>query len=639
MTEQAAVRALLTLALLLRVAIIATAGSNPLVAHPIVDARGYHEWASGIARGDLLRTDVFYQEPLYPYVLGAAYRLFGARPLVAYVLNALLEVAGLALLHRLARRVFGARAALLALLLGATYGLFLFHVVQVAKSSLDLLLTAALLLALVRADESVGDAAGRARRWHLVGLLSGLGSLNRGNLLLAVPFLAARAALQRPRGRGAAMAAGALLLGVALPIAPVTARNVLVGHDLVLTTAHGGFNLYLGNNERADGTSKRVPLVRENPEHEPDDAREVASRAAGRPLRQSEVSAWWARRALAWVSAHPGEAVRLYARKVRLLVSATELPDSVDPRFVARTVPLLGGPWTTYGIVLPLAALGFVLARRDGRATGPLLFLLAVVAGSLLPFYVFARYRLPLVPLLLPAAGFALASLATAARARSRHALVGLLLVPAVLLLGIPPPGVDRSFAVSEANLANVLVEEGRHAEALAAYDRALAERPAYANARLARAGLLRKVGRVEDAEAELRAILAADPDEWYARYDLGRILLDRGDSEGAASAFAEAARAWPSEPRLHFALGVALRRAGEPADAAAAFREALRRDPASTEARWNLALLLAEMGERDAACRELEALAAARPDDARIADALRLLEAGAPLPADGGAR
>lgn len=634
MTERAAVRALLAFALLLRLAVVAAALPHPLVARPIVDARGYHEWATAIASGDLLGAGVFYQEPLYPYVLGAAYRLFGARPLVAYVLNALLEAAGLALLHRVTRRVFGARAALLALLLGATYGLFLFHVVQVAKSSLDLLLAAALLLAFARADASGGDAAGRARRWLVVGLLAGLGCLNRGNLLLAVPLLAARAALQRPRGRGAATAAGALLIGVALPIAPVTARNALVGNDLVLTTAHGGFNLYLGNSERADGTSKRVPLVRENPEYEPDDAREVASRAAGRPLRQSEVSAWWARRAVAWVAAHPGEAVRLYARKVHLLATATELPDSVDPRFVARGVPLLAGPWTTYGIVLPLAALGFALARRDRRAAGPLLFLLAAVAASLLPFYVFARYRLPLVPLLLPAAGFALASLAAAARARDRRALVGLLLVPAVLLLGIPPPGVDRSFAVSEANLANVLVEEGRHDEALAAYDRALAERPAYANGRLARAGLLRKIGRVDEAEAELRAILAADPDEWYARYDLGRILLDRGDSEAAARAFADAARTWPPEPRLHFALGVALRRSGEPAGAAAAFREALRRDPASTDARWNLALLLAEMGERDAARRELEALAAARPDDARVADALRRLEAGARIDA-----
>jgi tetratricopeptide (TPR) repeat protein len=639
MTEPAAVRALLAAALLLRLAVIAAALPHPLVAHPIVDARGYHEWASRIAGGDLLGSGVFYQEPLYPYLLGAAYAIAGARPVAAYGLNALLDVAGLALLHRATRRIFGPRAALLALVLGATYGLFLFHVVQVAKSSLDLLLTAALLLAFTRADQARGGEPARARAWLAVGLVAGLGALNRGNLLLAIPLLAARAALRPPRGRASAAAAGAFLLGVALPIAPVTARNVLVGHDLVLTSAHGGFNLYLGNNARADGTSKRVPLVRENPEYEPGDAREVASHAAGRPLRQSEVSAWWARRAVAWVAGHPGDAVGLYVRKVLLLVSATELPDSVDPRFVARDVPILAGPWPTYGVVVPLALLGFALARRAGPATGSLLVLLAAIAASLLPFYVFARYRLPLVPLLLPAAGFALAALAGAARARSRRALVGLFLVPAVILLGIPPPGLERSFAVSEANLANVLVEEGRLEDALAAYDRALAERPDYANARLARAGLLRKMGHAGEAEAELRALLAADPDEWYARYDLGRILLDRGDAEGAARAFAEAARTWPPEARLHFALGVALRRAGRPAEAAAAFREAVRRDPSSTEARWNLALLLAEAGEPDAARRELKAIVAARPDDARAADALRRLDAGAPLPADGSAR
>ncbi|MGC4083969.1 MAG: hypothetical protein QM736_18135 [Vicinamibacterales bacterium] len=34
------------------------------------DARGYDEWALRLANGDWIGTDVFYQAPLYPYLLG-----------------------------------------------------------------------------------------------------------------------------------------------------------------------------------------------------------------------------------------------------------------------------------------------------------------------------------------------------------------------------------------------------------------------------------------------------------------------------------------------------------------------------------------------------------------------------------------
>ena len=45
-----------------------------------------------------------------------------------------------------------------------------------------------------------------------------------------------------------------VVLGAALCIAPVTARNWFVTGEPVLITAHGGINFYIGNNPRASGT-------------------------------------------------------------------------------------------------------------------------------------------------------------------------------------------------------------------------------------------------------------------------------------------------------------------------------------------------------------------------------------------------
>ena len=48
------------------------------------DSRGYDEWARRIAGGDWLGHEVFYQAPLYPYLLGVIYAIAGrhllARP-------------------------------------------------------------------------------------------------------------------------------------------------------------------------------------------------------------------------------------------------------------------------------------------------------------------------------------------------------------------------------------------------------------------------------------------------------------------------------------------------------------------------------------------------------------------------------
>ena len=381
------------------------------------------------------------------------------------------------------------------------------------------------------------------------------------------------------------------------------------------------------------------------------DSQLVASREAGRSLRPSEVSAWWTRKGIAWLARHPADALGLYARKLWLLASADEIPDSVDYRFVRRGVPLLALPWVSYGVLLPLALAGLFIARRERVPLGPLPFLLASVALSLLPFYIFSRYRLPLVPLFLPAAAYALVAFARAARAAlaSRSAIpsprtvsaAALLALAAMALVAIPPPWVDRSFAVSHANLGNVLAEQGRIEEAIACYDSALAEQPDYLNARLTRAGLYRRTGRAALAESELRAIIAADAGEWYARYDLARILLDRegdaGAAEEAASQLEQARGIWPHEPELAFALGIALRRLGRSAEAIAAFREAVSLAPAHDDARWNLALMLIEAsaegtaGDGGSAARaealeHLRVLRARRPQDRRVDEALQAL-------------
>ena len=52
------------------------------------DSRGYDEWARRIAAGDWLGRDVFYQAPLYPYLLGVIYAVAGRHLLLVRIVQA-----------------------------------------------------------------------------------------------------------------------------------------------------------------------------------------------------------------------------------------------------------------------------------------------------------------------------------------------------------------------------------------------------------------------------------------------------------------------------------------------------------------------------------------------------------------------
>jgi len=204
--------------------------------------------------------------------------------------------------------------------------------------------------------------------------------------------------------------AAAFILGLAIVLLPVAIRNYAVGGGFYLTTSQFGPNFFIGNNPNADGTYMSLRFGRGAPEYERQDATELAEHATGRTLTPSEVSSYWTDRAVDFITAHPAQWLSLLGRKVVLLVNATEMLDTESQESYAEwSWPLrLGGWFGHYGVLVPLAALGMMLAWPDRRRMAILYALTGVYAASVLMFYVFARYRLPLVPFLMLFAAAAL---------------------------------------------------------------------------------------------------------------------------------------------------------------------------------------------------------------------------------------
>jgi tetratricopeptide (TPR) repeat protein len=588
---------ILGIALVLRLAHWAAVRRAPFIGELAMDSSEYDRWAREIAGGDWLGhgRGVFFQAPLYPYLIAVLYKAVGPRLDAVYLLQIGLAVAGCYALYRAGRAMAGERAGLAAAALAAVYGPFLFYDVQLLKESLAVTVVCFLLWAMAWAATAGSGAANgtqrrNAGRWLLAGALLGVLALLRENALLVVPFLLPlawsagrsgedREAAHRAGVAGRAGRAAAFLAGVALALAPVALRNGLVGGDFLPTTSQGGVNFFIGNNPRADGTYRPIVPGKQIPELERREPARLAEQAAGRPLTPAEVSRYWLHRALAWARSHPGDSLRLTVRKLGLFWSWYEWPDAVDYYYIRGLSPVYRLPLLEFGGVTLLAALGLgFLGGGRARRLAPALLFAGAWMVSTVAFFLFARYRLPAVPALLLLAALPVAALVEGAHAwwRGRNAAAAARAV--ALGLAVAAAFALPRLAAFEPRLDLVHYNLGRLAEERG--DPALAGR-------------------------HYQAALAAAPDAFLAWLDLGNLAARRRDWPAALRCYQRAAVLEPDSDDAQSNLGGVHLALGDTAAASRHLERALALNPRSIQALQNSALLRLRLGDT-AAAREL---------------------------------
>jgi tetratricopeptide (TPR) repeat protein len=429
-----------------------------------------------------------------------------------------------------------------------------------------------------------------------------------------------------------------------------------VGGGFYLTTSQFGPNFYIGNNPGADGTYASIRFGRGAPEFERQDATDVAQQALQRTLSPAEVSAYWTGRALAFIRAEPVAWLGLLGRKVALLANASEMLDTESQESYAEwSAPLrVLGAVGHFGVLVPLALFGVIVTWPSRERLWVVYGMLAAYAGSVVLFYVFARYRYPLVPFLLlfGAAGVMALPRFLAAASAGRRALVGAAVLAAAVAANWPLLSPDLMRAITENNLATALQADGRldeaithyrraltlqgdyapaynnmgtalraqgrTEEAVAAYQRALDLQPSYPDARFNLANASLAQGNAGDAVAQYRQALQRMPDSVEAHTNLGIALQDRGDTTAAIAEFREALRLSPTLSRSHRDLGNALANAGDMAGALEELQRAAQMDPADPKTRFDLGGVLLERGRFAEAAREFTASLESEPDSAQ---------------------
>ncbi len=150
---------------------------------------------------------------------------------------------------------------------------------------------------------------------------------------------------------------------------------------------------------------------------------------------------------------------------------------------------------------------------------------------------------------------------------------------------------VTEDNAVAHQNLAVVLDERGRPAEAWAHLQAALAIRP-HSRAHFNAGNVLRSLGRRAEAEEQYRLALARDPALVQAALNLGSLLGEDGRLDEARAVLLTAERQAPDLPAVQFNLGLVAWLAGDRAEAATRLRQTLVLDPSHATARELLAQL-----------------------------------------------
>jgi len=528
---------------------------------------------------------VFDLPPLYAYLLGVFYTVFGYSPRGVVVIQALLGVASAVLVYRLGRRHFGSWVGLVGGVLFAGYGPQLFYEGMLLGNSGAVFLC---LVGVSLLDEVVEREEGALWWWGVGGWVLGLVALMRPNVLSAIPFLLFGVWWVKRRNWGWVMMrpVGLFVGFLVVPLLMCGLRNGLMSGDWVLITSHGGINFYMGNHAGAPGWFSApegvdAQITPEGVQGNLEGTRRVAEVALGRSLKASEVSGYWFGKGLEFVFGHPGAALGLMGHKTWLFLSGYEIPLNYNFYYQRQYARLLQIPITELWVVFPLAFVGMVVALRqfDRHA---LLYLWGVgYAVGVILFHVSSRYRMPVIPFVMLFAAYGGWMLVAWVRGQSWRSFglgMGVLLVlwagywvdlnrwVAGSNFGQDPFNLGTSYLWANENLRALdLLEE---AEGYRQGDGAL-----YYNLGLAYARLDKK----DKAKWAYQEALLRKPDMVTAQVNLGNIWFHEGEYQKAIGAYREALKRDGQAHNARANMGWALFTIGKMQDARGEWESVLR--------------------------------------------------------------
>ncbi|WP_133500462.1 glycosyltransferase family 39 protein [Cognatilysobacter terrigena] len=553
---------------------------SPLTYQPGPDEAYYIAFGRDVASGTGGMQPMFgFMDPFYGYLVGAVLRLTGSL-FPIYLLQIALDTGTAYGVYRIASALGRHRTGVVAASLYACTGTAIAYTAAILKPTCDVAFVtwwSVLLLRLVREPTP--------RQWLLFGAYCGFGVAIRSNLLLMTPLAVAVVfACSADARRRWLPGAAALVVGLAVPLAMLAARNHAISGNWSPLPTNGGVVLHQLYNEDNPQSRSGVPRfvgryaapfdIWRGYAHE-------AERRAGHALRPHEVSAYWQHEALGYLAAHPAQSMANGIRKLREFSAYPEVPNTRSYGDERRFSPVLSVLPLPFGWLFALGFPGLALwLRRDRRA----LALWAPVAMGLATIAVFFaedRFRFDFIGPFILGSAYWLVALVDEFRARHIARLAGAVAISAALGAWtivqahqlIPP------FPSDWQRITWGYIRSGRNGDAQRELDRVERATPDATGVHELRGFIALRNGQPEVAAAHLERALAQRPDvaTTWQNYSLAAERL--GDTR---TALAAAQRAEVLDPTAEAAVRVGDLQAalGRVDDARASWRGALARSP-----------------------------------------------------------
>ena len=604
--------ALLLMAFLLRFGYILEIRNAPHTLAPAVDAAFHDQWAKQVAKGNLGETP-FFRAPLYPWLLGAVYFIFGDSPLPPRIFQVLLSTLSVWLTWSLAKRLFGPTAGWLSGIVFAFYGLTIFFTGELLIVTLIIFLDLLILWLIVKYYR-----IGAWWQWGIVGIVMGLSAIARPNILIFLPVLLIASWINNNTAslRKRITTIAAIGFGLLIPILPVTLLNRITGGEWIWIAWQGGINFYIGNNPKATGANAVIPEFGETWELE--DAKNLAETETGHPLTPGQISNFYYQRGINWIERHPLDWIKLTLKKTYLFFQSFEISDQRNIYFFAYQSKMLKFLiWLGFGIIAPLGILGMILTYKHNKESRVITWFIITYSISFILFFVTARFRMPVVPGLIIFTSVVPVRIYQWFRDR-RYQNSVIVFVVAVILFSLcwwNPYGYSRTVdAQTYFSLGNAYLKLKKYSEARQTFQTALSLDPTYEWVHLNIGVSYWRQGKIDSAEKEYLTELTLHPESSTAMNNLGVIATEKGNVEQAEEWFrrAFAQKPYYEDARINlaetlFRQGYTQAQQGNFSEAIGFLKQAANLAPNRAIYRYNLAVTQSALGQMNEAYQNWE--------------------------------
>lgn len=337
----------------------------------------------------------YYQEPLYPYLIGLIYRLFGVRVAWVFLFQLSIGIVSILLIYAITMRLFDPRVAAIAGTLAVLCAPLLFFEMVLLRSTLISFFGLFLVWLIVRAQNAESSLS-----WGRLGMFFGLAVLLKSIFLLFLVGLMGSLILRhRHSVKRALTYASALIAGVVISLTPLLARNVAVGTSPLGLSGGTAVTLLSAN-------------ARDSYPHGFFISKHIA------PIMDRTDGAFLPTIIETLKTQSLTSYAKLVWHKFRLMWHWYEIPNNVNFYYYRLHSHVLRFLPVSSLILAPLGIVGIGLAIYERRRCVPLYLLLSMHVVSILIVYVAARFRVPLLVALLPFAALTVTHIVDGLRKR-----------------------------------------------------------------------------------------------------------------------------------------------------------------------------------------------------------------------------